>query len=627
MKANQEASMTVFLRRMIIGSLICFTSIVFAAKTQTSPSSEISSSAQILEAKKPANLKFRRFSNHRLIVSKGNAAFKNFYFLFVDNMSSTNSVHGRRSSADGSFTHPYRTLDEAEADSEPNDIIYVFPGDGTTNGMDSGIELQADQKLWGAGTSHVLQASRGNVTIPAQAASAPKITNPAGDGITLSTDNEISGVILSDVFNNGIFGDSPGSVTISSCTISNSQLDGIFIDSAASSTSTALTVSNCVIQASAVRSIDATFSNAVSVQVLNNTVEGNTGGSLFTFVDASTLSVSGNAFRNGTSISDPPLIIIAGSNSLSAVIQSNAISGNICGAMRFILNDAPSLLSLTDNTLTNNGTGSQGSLGSAIFINPNGTSSGNCNLVLSNNTISGNTGSALYCSNGSFNDFQVTASDNSVIGNGGAGFVFANACSNFTLTALNNIISGGNDHGITTAGGLTMTTVTMILSNNQITANGNSANAIALSHDGATLHFTAKNNDLSGNDSSGIILYSSDGIDTVTASIENNTITNNQNLASNASAGIDLEQFTVLCVQFNDNVLTNNVGTDVFIGSTEASPAACLAMIGNDSSSGYTLFNGSGVFDLSPTNAASVNIGTITTIGVIPSIPSCACSP
>ena len=171
-----------------------------------------------------------------------------------------------------------------------------------------------------------------------------------------------------------------------------------------------------------------------------------------------------------------------------------------------------------------------------------------------------------------------------------------------------------------------MTTATMTISNNQITANANFANGVALSHDGTTLHFTAKNNDLSGNDSSGIVLYSSVAIDTVVASIENNTITNNQNLGSNASAGIDLEQFTVLCVQFNDNVLTNNVGTDVFIGSTEASPAACVAMTGNNSSSGYTLSNGTGVFNLSPTNAASVNIGTITEIGVIASTPSCACS-
>ena len=620
--------MTAFLRSIFLGSLIGVTSLVFAETTSTGPSSSAHLSATRQSTKaKSANPQFRRFSNHRLTVSKGNAAFKDFYFLFVDNTSSTNSTHGRRSSADGSFIHPYRTLAEAEADSEPSDIIYVFPGDGTTNGMDSGIELQADQKLWGAGTSHVLQTSEGNVTIPALAASAPKITNPDGDGITLATDNEVSGIVLPNVAGNGVAGDSPGSVAISSCTIVGSQLDGIFIDSAASSTSTAFTVSNCVIQASAVRSIDATFSNAVSAQMLNNTVEGNTGGSLLTFVDASTLSVSGNAFRNGTSISDAPLIIIAGSNSLSAVVHSNAISGNTCGAMRFILNDAPSLLSLTDNTVTNNGTGSQGSLGSAIFINPNGTSSGSCNLVLSNNTISGNTGSALYCFNGSFNDFQVTASDNSIIGNGGAGYVFANACSNFTLTAVNNTISGGGDHGITTAGGLTMTTADITLSNNQITANANFANGVALSHEGTTLHFNAKNNDLSGNDSSGILLYSSGVIDTVTASIENNTITNNQNLAANASAGIDLEQFTVLCVQFNDNALTNNVGTDVFIGSTEASPAACVAMTGNNSSSGYTLVNGAGVFNLSPTNAASVNIGTITTIGVIPSTPSCACSP
>ncbi len=457
-------------------------------------------------------------------------------------------------------------------------------------------------------------------------------TNPTGDGITLATDNDVSGIVLPDVFGNAIVGShaawlSPLIATLESLVITDSSSDGVFIDSVAPSNSMAFTVSNCVIQASAVFSIEASFSNAVSVQLLKNTVDGNIDGSEFTFVDAAALSVVGTGFNQNTSISEAPLVVMAGTNSLVAMITSNSVSGNTCGGMRFELNDSQAVLSLADNVMTNNGTGSQGPLGAVLFINPNNTSDGNCHLVLSNNTIAGNTGNALYCFNGSFNDFQVTASDNRVIGNGGAGYVFATACNTFTLMATNNIISGGGDHGITTGGGLTMTTATITLVNNQITDNSNFASGIALSHSGSNLIFVARDNNLSGNDTSGIIMFSSDNIASITASISNNTVTNNQNLGSNSAGGIDLEQFTVMCLNLNDNILSNNADADLFVGSTEPSPAACVEMNGNSSTAGYILSNGPGVFNLAPTNAASVNIGTITTIGTIANTDTCACSP
>jgi len=519
--------------------------------------------------------------------------------------------------------------------------------------MDSGIALQANQKLWGAGMGHVIQTSRGSVTIPAGALSAPKITNTSGDGITLATDNDISGFIVSDVLSNGIVGDNPHGVTISSCTIANSQLDqihleysassgsitldhlvltngslnAIFIDSTTSSTSMAFTLSNSVILGAPISSIDASFTNAVTVQLANNTVAGNGSSSKLAFGGPSTLVVSGNTFTNNTSIDAAPLLIIANTSTLSAVVTSNTISGNTCGAIHFALNDADSVISLTSNTITNNGTGSVATFGSAIVINPNNTSSGNCNLVVSNNTISGNSGDALIGINGSFTNFQVTASANRVIGNGGGGYVFANACNTFTLTAINNTISDGGDHGITTAGGLAMTTAHLTFANNHIARNANFANGIALSHSGATLDLVVTNNVISDNDTSGIMLYSSDAIDNVVASFANNTITNNHNLGSNASGGIDLEQFTVMCVDLHNNTLSNNADSDVFIGSTESAPSACVEMSGNNSSTGYFLSNGTGVFNLAPLDAASANIGTITTSGIITAIESCPCSP
>lgn len=586
---------------------------------------------------------FYGFTGHYLLISGGRIAIDSdtgrpMNFVFVNNTSSQ--------LPDGTFQHPYPTLTLAAANSVPYDVIYVFPGDGTTGGMDSGIVLQANQRFWGAGASHVAQTSAGGVTIPAITASSPTITNTGGSGITLATDNDISGFRVSDATDNGIYGVNPKSIHVSACTIDNSQLDQIHLEYGASSGSIALdsvtltngqqraifidstiasppvdfVVNNTVIQGTSAQFMDASFTNEVNARLTNNTIEGNGSSGSINFSGAATLLVSSNTFNNNTSISDPPLVVVAGSGALSAVVNSNTISGNTAGAIRFVLNNTTATLSMTGNTISNNGTGSLGTLlGSAILISPNGTSSGNCNLVLNDNTISGNASNAFVGTNGDFNNFEVAASRNSITGNGGGGFVFDNPANTLTLTATNNTISGGGDNGILTTN-VAITTAHITLSNNQITGNTNSANGVSITHTGASLNFTATNNTISGNDGSGILMYSGASSGNVVASIENNTIGNNQNTGSNASAGIDLEQFTNLSLRLDGNALSNN---DVYIGSTESSPSVCMEMSSNNSNAAYTLSNGSGTFNLAPMNVASVNVGTINTIGTITLIPSC----
>ncbi len=96
-----------------------------------------------------------------------------YNFVFVDNNS--NSL--------GTYESPYPTLALAQANSKAGDIIYVFPGDGTTKGMDAGITLKTQQKLWGSGIDYTLSASQGSIVIPAHSSSAPTMTNTSGDGL------------------------------------------------------------------------------------------------------------------------------------------------------------------------------------------------------------------------------------------------------------------------------------------------------------------------------------------------------------------------------------------------------------------------------------------------------------
>lgn len=562
-----------------------------------------------------------------------------YNFVFVDNTS-----HSL-----GTYESPYPTLALAQAHSAPNDVIYVFPGDGTTQGMDEGITLQLNQKFWGSGVNHSIEASQGTIVIPAQTTTAPKITNIAGDGITLSSVNQVSGIHIVDAADHGIIAKNARDIDISDCvidasqsdqihleyngisgsavlsrlTLTNGGVDAIFIDAPA--TLMGCTVSDCIIKNNAVYTINASFAKQASFNVTNNIFENNVNGTNFNFSGPSTLLVSGNRFNGTTSVSSAPLIISMGSSSLDATITNNDMSDNIKGAMHFVLNN-PDLAKLTvrNNTISNNGTGAAGPFGAPIFIDPNGTNLGNCQLNLIDNVFSENTGSSLYCANGNFDDFQVNAIGNTITNNGGGGLVFANGTNTFSLSATRNTISGGTDHGITTVGNITIANAHMNISNNRITANINSASGIALSHVGTDLNLIVTDNDISGNDSSGVLVFASPGvIENIAVKIENNTINNNQNLGSNASGGIDLEQYTNLSGSIVNNTLLNNVPTGLYVGSTEASPSVCLNMSGNNSDTGYVLSSGTGIFNLAPCDVETVNTGAFTQIGAITIVQSC----
>jgi hypothetical protein len=133
-------------------------------------------------------------------------------FWFVDNTSSSN----------GTFESPFPTLVQAQDASAPDDVIYVFEGDGTTKGMDKGIILKNNQILFGSGIQQMLLTAQGNVTIPAFTSGAPLITNTAGSVVTLANGNEISGMnILASVTGNAVSG-----ISIAGANIHNNSFTG-----------------------------------------------------------------------------------------------------------------------------------------------------------------------------------------------------------------------------------------------------------------------------------------------------------------------------------------------------------------------------------------------------------------
>ncbi|MCX6990947.1 MAG: inverse autotransporter beta domain-containing protein [Chlamydiae bacterium] len=115
-----------------------------------------------------------------------------YYFLFVDNTS-----HSL-----GTIESPYPTLDDAINASSPGDILYVFPGDGTNNGLntDVGYQLLDNQQLLGAATPYTFPTTVGSVVIPPQASTKPYFTfttNPSNSAIILlGNNNTIAGLHL-----------------------------------------------------------------------------------------------------------------------------------------------------------------------------------------------------------------------------------------------------------------------------------------------------------------------------------------------------------------------------------------------------------------------------------------------
>jgi len=105
----------------------------------------------------------------------------------------------------GTFEAPYFFLLAAELSKPTPDIIYVYPGNGTDQGMNIGVMLQANQRLWSSSTAHCLPTCKGTVLIPQYTTTFPKISTSGiiqgGDFVVaLSSNTEVSGFELDGSF-------------------------------------------------------------------------------------------------------------------------------------------------------------------------------------------------------------------------------------------------------------------------------------------------------------------------------------------------------------------------------------------------------------------------------------------
>ena len=343
-------------------------------------------------------------------------------FIFVDNL---------RGHSDGSFENPFATLFEAQNGSQPNNVIYVFPGDGTTNGMNMGITLQQGQYFIGSSVAFPVSIKgAGLVAIPPQSSIFPSITN-SGNTITLDNGNTISGFAISSG-SSGVMG---GEVSVfDGATITNNQFSNVGAQVIELENATG----NIIISNN---------QNSVITGIL---IQPNATGS-------SNIFIANNNLILPTTSGEPIAIIVFGTHQSTITIENNVISGGDIG-----IHCSYSTSNIVNTLISNNNLNNLGTFGIEVS---------------SGSTMQNNTTFGIEVSSGSSILNNTTIVRNTITQTGEAGvngLILLNKPMNFDITG--NTLTQTNTSGGSNSGGIVIQNNDQIslrlISNSSIPASG-----------------------------------------------------------------------------------------------------------------------------------------------------------
>ncbi len=520
-------------------------------------------------------------------------------FLFVDNTS-----HSL-----GTFESPYSTLLAAQNASAPNDVIYVFPGDNTTTGMDQGFLFQDNQRLLGASFPYQLETTLGVITIPSFASERPQITNLGGDVILLANNNQVSGLTLLNDAGNGIV----NNTAISELAITNNviQEDLLFIEPSSDAIQLNNVSGTVVIGSNAfVYQIHGVAITSANIQNTNYFIEDNT------------------ALR----VAYPATVSITDSSHVGTYFAGNVFTSPIATfpSIEIVYNDAlpPAVahfVSFTNNTITSDR--------DSIFLGFGEQTAGSV-------SITGNTLQSL--SRNSVN-FQVASVSTTPL----LFSMYDNTCvaarNGVNIEALHNPLALTTDirqntievtdlayNGINIVLGPILNgaggTLTGEISDNNITLPSHGSTNIFVDARGSTVHDIAISNNTLSNGFFGVIVRSISTLTDnshVSASVESNTISN----AVGNGVLLLTDQTNTSQWLVSDNVFLQNALA--VLVQTSDTATTCLQFTGNAASpqlGAYSLVQDSaGVFNLEPLIG---NIGqvVISGAGVITNVPAGTCN-
>ncbi len=499
-----------------------------------------------------------------------------YQFIFVDNTSSSL----------GTYASPYRALVDAETNSSPYDIIYVFPGDGTTAHMDHGISLKPNQRLWGAASPYILSTTQGVITIPQLSSTSPQITNVdlLGAGVTLSTNNEVNGITFTETSGQAIFGTNPETLKLTSCKfVACGQGDlGIF---------------PVLLQTS----------SPFRVNILQNTFTDNPNAGVFVQLldGASSTQITMNdnqAYNNQVSSGSGAILSLEDHGQVGVctlVMQNNVYENNDCSAVHIADLNAPqdgSFSSFHASFFANKFTGNAQGITFAANADT-------CTMSIKNNDLSDNLAGSL------------------LVLNGVAGTQLINTA---TLVIDSNQMNQGGSSGDAITIQAAGDTLSVTLTNNSISNNRGSAFVSFFNQPGPNATLVITNNTIADNlnslsNASGGISF--DGFSAVTALIDKNTFSNN---AQGNSIGFYGSSFVTppdtSTVRFTNNQLTGD--TFDFESYANSPATSCLTIFGNTSTINPTYTfqqQGSGSCFIVPCNYETENTGGFNLSGVTPS--------
>ncbi len=296
------------------------------------------------------------------------------------------------SSSSGTYESPFPTLVQAQNASSAGDAIYIFPGDGTTKGMDKGIVLKDNQKLFGSGIKQVFPTTHGKLSVSAMSKKYPNITNTSLNinAVELGNSCEVAGLNISNV--NGGLGINGGSSLVLG--VKNTYVhNNIFTNNGNNSINLANCQGNIIIKNNYIENglvgvniYSGNFNLTSSINISNNILLGV--GGLVVSSDSPQGSLSAIIQNNVIIKSQDAEAIFFGNFSTNAggsicgTIIGNQIdltTHNVAGIRVQSLGSCSILANVSDNTVTNT---------PPIGVAASSANSSSLNLQLINNTCS-----------------------------------------------------------------------------------------------------------------------------------------------------------------------------------------------------------------------------------------------
>lgn len=535
---------------------------------------------------------------------------------FVDNTSSS----------DGTYESPFPTLLEAQTASDPSDLIYVFPGDGTDTGMDAGIVLQENQQLLGSGTAVTLPTPIGTITIPAQTNNTPIISNAGSNTVELANNNTVSGFHIG-TSSIGVSGSSIANLKILSCEMDASPSSVVLNEVTGN-----VTISNNMFSEYTNQAVQIISTTGASNQTLSeNTFAAlaaapNTFGITTNLSGSSelTINISDSTFSEHTNTSLS--IFSSGSSIINPTISDNTITapagvgGTI--AIAFGPGGTSSITSITGNTLINHEGNSlnitadgavsftstisdntvQGIAGTstkAIALDTSNASSATWSTTISNNTCTGGfTQADIYLDpRGTSTLSSAIVSNNTTIGDIGATSPFGIQLDADDTSTVDMLLITNNESRNHTASEIavssrgTSTDVTTTISENELSTTSGvvTGNGIQLSaNDASGFSATVTSNTITDMNNTGISIFTSDTSDGSTT-ISSNTLTGPTGVINTSGISFNSNDSSSLTTIISNNYLqdfsTLSISSNISDGSTASSEVSNNTIVGDTGTS------------------------------------------